>query len=166
MNASNVRTIKRQTCTQNYECAFIISGGSFLRSAPSFYHVLPKPAAAAKVTNLTPQTEASATKASTKEVTPSKPSAPVVVKSTGNQCCKSGNNISKINPSKNLFMSRQDKRERGGEIDGHLESVSRGSTLLHKHPDKMHTWHLLRKSRAGMMRMLKREEKKSRGQWM
>lgn len=78
----------------------IISGGSSLQFAPSFYHVLPKPAAAAKVANLTPQTEPSGTKA---EVTPSKPPAAVVLKSTGNQHCKSGN-ISKLNPGKNLFF--------------------------------------------------------------
>lgn len=111
MNALNARNIKRQNCTQNYECVFIISGGSSLRFAPSFYHVLPKSAAVAKVTNSTPQTEASGTKA---EVTPSKPSATVVPKSTGNQCCKSGNNISKMNPSKNLFffVSAGQKRKR------------------------------------------------------
>lgn len=78
----------------------IISGGSSLQFAPSFYHVLPKPAAAAKVANLTPQTEPSGTKP---EVTPSKPPAAVVLKSTGNQRCKSGN-ISKLNPGKNLFL--------------------------------------------------------------
>uniref|UniRef100_H3DP25 ATPase family AAA domain-containing protein 2 n=1 Tax=Tetraodon nigroviridis TaxID=99883 RepID=H3DP25_TETNG len=52
-------------------------GGCSLRFAPSFYHVLPKPAA---VASLTPQTEASGTKA---EVTPSKPSPAVLPKSTG-----------------------------------------------------------------------------------
>uniref|UniRef100_H3C6D3 ATPase family AAA domain-containing protein 2 n=1 Tax=Tetraodon nigroviridis TaxID=99883 RepID=H3C6D3_TETNG len=51
-------------------------GGCSLRFAPSFYHVLPKPAA---VASLTPQTEASGTKA---EVTPSKPSPAVLPKST------------------------------------------------------------------------------------
>lgn len=163
MNASNVKNIRRQNCTQNYECVFIISGGSSLRFAPSFYHVLPKPAAVAKVTNSTPQTEASGTKA---EVTPLKPSAAIVPKSTGNHCCKLGNNISKMNPSKNLFLYRQDKRERGGEVAGHLESMSRRSKLLCIRPEKMHTWQLMRKRRMGMMRMLKREEEKSRRQWM
>lgn len=111
MNASNVRNIKRQNRTQNYESVFITSGGSSLRCAPSFYHVLPKPATGEKVTNLTPQTEASGTKA---DVTPSKPFVAVVHKSTGNQCCKSGNIISKTNPSKKSFfvLAGQKKKRR------------------------------------------------------
>ncbi|TNN02244.1 hypothetical protein fugu_009731 [Takifugu bimaculatus] len=55
-------------------------GGSSLKFAPTYYHVLPKPAADAKVTNSTPKTQASRTPAL---VTPTKPSVSAALKSTG-----------------------------------------------------------------------------------
>lgn len=97
--------------TNNFKLYFTISGGSSLRFAPTYYHVLPKPAADAKVTNPTPKTQASRTPAL---VTPIKPSFSAAPKSTGKCCCKSGNDILKMNPGGkyNIFFSAGEKKRK------------------------------------------------------